>query len=328
MIRILVLLLLSQLAYSQILVTGKVVDTHKRPIPYVNIGILNSTVGTISNEDGSFSLSVPTDHQSDSLLFSALGYERKYLAVAEASESNVVTLAEHVIYLNEVEVNTNRESNKYFEFGNSRSRGGVLETDTISAGAALAIMINEKANPAFSFPVYLNRAQIRIFRNNLPSFKIRVRFYEVDSVTSQPGKDLLQQSIVLESEMRNGWLEFDLSKLNFAVRGPFFMAFERIVTKEDRELIARSYQKFIKENPKKLAIDTVIVEGKKEVRQTLKGAGIDLPGTFIAISVTAKDQEKFVCYSRDTSFDAWKKSRGILTATVTLSNQPTSSPNK
>lgn len=328
MIRTLIFLLTSQFVYSQVLVQGNVVDTNKRPIPYVNIGILNSTVGTISNDDGSFSLDVPTDHQSDSLLFSALGYERKYLPVADARQSNhVVTLAEHVVYLNEVEVKTKGEANKYFEVGNARSRGGVLETDTISAGAALAILINENTNPDFSFPVYLNKAQIRIFRNNLPAFKMRVRFYEVDTVTNQPGNDLLQQSIVMESQMRNGWLEFDLAALDFVVRGPFFMGFERIVTKEDRELIAHSYQQFVKENPKKLVIDTVLVDGKKEVRQMLKGSGVDLPGTFIAISTTVKDQEKFVCYSRDTSFDVWKRSNGILTATVTLSNQP-SSPNK
>ncbi len=329
MIRTLIFLLVSQLANSQILIQGKVVDTNNRPIPYVNIGILNSTVGTISNEDGSFAVSIPVRHQPDSILFSALGYVSKRFAVADAKQNSLlVSLSEHTIYLNDVEVKTKGESNKYFEFGNDRSRGGVLETDTISAGAALAILINQNANPEFSFPVYLNKAQIRIFRNNLPSFKMRVRFYEVDPITNQPGKDLLQQSIVLESEMRNGWLEFDLSKLNFVVRNPFFMGFERIVTREDRELIASSYQKFIKENPKKLAIDTVIVDGKKEVRQILKGGGIDLPGTFIAISTTAKDQEEFVCYTRDTSFDLWKRSRGILTATVMLSNQPTSNPNK
>jgi hypothetical protein len=329
MIRIILFLLISHFTYSQILVQGKVVDTNNRPIPYVNIGILNSTFGTISNEDGSFSISIPAHYKSDSILFSALGYSRKHVSVTDAQQINFkVSLSDHVVYLDEVEVNTKRESNKYFEFGNSHSRGGVLETDTLTAGAALAVLINENTNPDFSFPVYLNKAQIRIFRNNLPSFKMRVRFYEVDTVTNQPGNDLLQQSIVMESEMRNGWLEFDLSKLNFIVRGPFFMGFERIITKEDRELIASSYQKFIKENPKKLKTDTVFVDGKKEVRYILKGAGLDLPGTFIAISTNPKDQEKFVCYSRGTSFDPWKRSRGILTATITLSNQPTSSPNK
>jgi len=322
MIRILLFLLVSPFAYAQVLVEGKVLDLHNQPIPYVNIGILNSSVGTISNEDGSFTLNIPAHHQFDSLIFSALGYTSQRYAVAAASQRNFnVLLSEHVTYLNEVEINTTRELNKHYEVGNSRFRGGVLETDTLTAGAALAILI-DNTNSDLEFPVYLQKAQIRIFRNNLPAFKMRVRFYKVDPVTMQPGEDLLQQSIVMESNIRNGWLEFDLSALNFVVQGSFFMGFERIVTKTDRELIASSYQEFIHKNPKKLVIDTVMVDGKKEVRQMLKGVGIDLPGTFIAVSAAAKEQEKFICYSRDTSFDSWKRSRGILTATVTLSNQP------
>jgi hypothetical protein len=311
-IRIILFLLISHFTYSQILVQGKVVDTNNRPIPYVNIGILNSTFGTISNEDGSFSISIPDHYKSDSILFSALGYSRKHVSVTDAQQINFkVFLSDHVVYLEEVVVNTHRESNKYFEFGNSRSQGGSLNTDTLNAGAAFAILIDPKAvDSDFSFPVYLERAKIRILRNNLPTFKIRVRLYGVDTITNQPSEDLLHQSIVLESEIRNGWLEFDLSQLNFIVQDPFFLGFERLLTKADREFIATSFKKFINENPKKL-----------------KGA-IDLPGTIIADSNTPEARKKFVCYSRNTSFDLWKQSMRILTATVTLSNQPTSYPNK
>jgi hypothetical protein len=94
MIRIILFLLISHLAHSQILVQGKVMDTNNRPIPYVNIGILNSTFGTISNEDGSFAMRIPVSHQFDSVLFSALGYVSKSYAVADAlQKSLVVSLA-------------------------------------------------------------------------------------------------------------------------------------------------------------------------------------------------------------------------------------------
>jgi len=49
-----------------------------------------------------------------------------------------------------------------------------------------------------------------------------------------------------------------------------------------------------------------------------KRGGIDLPGTFIAVS---HSWQKFTSYVRETSFGEWKKVRGIPTATVTLSNQ-------
>src|SRR5688572_6268440 len=72
--------LITTCGFSQI-VEGKVVEhSTKSPIGYVNIGILNSPIGTISNEDGTFSIRIPPAHGGDSLTFSMLGYERLVMA--------------------------------------------------------------------------------------------------------------------------------------------------------------------------------------------------------------------------------------------------------
>jgi hypothetical protein len=186
----------------------------------------------------------------------------------------------------------------------------------------MALLIENKNSVPkdFRFPLYLEKVSLRIFRNNLPSFKIRIRIYSIDKANNQPSEDLLRKSIVLESSIKKGWLTFDLSEMKLLVAEPFFIAFERILTKADRELISSSYQQFIYNHPNKLVIDTIIFEGSKVVRQKLKGGGIDLPGTFIGIA--SGKSGNFTCYSRKTSFDTWKKVRGIITATVTLSNQP------
>jgi hypothetical protein len=67
-----------------------------------------------------------------------------------------------------------------------------------------------------------------------------------------------------------------------------------------------------------------VFNGNKEPRVTIKGGGIDLPGTFIAISKS----DEHTCYVRETSFASWKKVRGIVTAYVTLSNQVGPKPGK
>jgi hypothetical protein len=118
--------------------------------------------------------------------------------------------------------------------------------------------------------------------------------------------------------MRNGWLDLDLSGLNFVAQNPFYLTFEQLTTKEDRTAIVNGYRNFIKEHPDRVKYDTVVFEGKKVVRQVFKRGGIDIPGTFIAISPS---WERFTCYVRETSFGEWKKVRGIVTATVTLSTQ-------
>ena len=55
--------------FSQIVLSGKVArEDDKPPISFVNIGILDSDVGSISEADGSFSISIPTKHQKTDLV--------------------------------------------------------------------------------------------------------------------------------------------------------------------------------------------------------------------------------------------------------------------
>lgn len=314
-----------QFSYSQSIIKGKVLDqSTKKPIAYANIGIVNTSVGTISNDDGTFSLKLPEQNKNDSVLFSAIGYGRKNISTQSLVASDLTILMEEKIFrLNEVTIPSNREKNKHFELGNSSCKGGVLETDTTYSGSSIALLIENK-NPYHEdliFPVYLEHARIRIYRNNLLSFKLRLRLYSWDSLTNQPGEDLLAKSVVVESGMRNGWLEFDLSSFEIIISKPFFIVFERILTETDRIDIAKGYRDFKRNNPDKVKVDTVLFEGKKVVREVFKRGGIDLPGTFIGIGASESEREKHSCFVRKTSFDKWEKVRGILTATVILTNQ-------
>ena len=56
---------------------------------YTNIGIVNTGIGTISNEDGTFSLQVPEQNSNDTLLFSAIGFRKRHFPIQ--SIMNAVT---------------------------------------------------------------------------------------------------------------------------------------------------------------------------------------------------------------------------------------------
>ena len=317
--------LISNLSIGQSPITGKILElSHKKPIAYANIGIANTQIGTISNEDGSFALQVPALNANDTLRISAIGFGKRNVLLRNINHSLTLYLKEQIIQLDEVTITSSKEKNKFFELGNKKVSGGVLETD---AGSSIALLIENK-NPErkdFSFPVYLQKARVRILRNNLPSFKLRIRLYSVDSLTRAPATDLLNQSLVVESTMRNGWLEFDLAPLKYIVTKPFYLAIERILTASDRAKISNGYQEFIRKHPSRLKIDTIIVDGKKQVRQRLGWSGIDLPGTFIGISNNSSVQKNLSSYSRNTSFAPWGKMRGSLSATLTVSTQPSNS---
>ncbi len=321
------ILFILQASYSQVTIEGKVLEQiSAKPIPYANIGILKSNVGTISNENGSFSLVIPQNKINDTLLFSALGFGKRSIVIQHllSKKEIVIKLPEKATILNEVVVHEKVEKNKTFELGNIECKGGVVEFDTAYAGRSNSLLIeNNRAQfqKDLQFPVYLEKASLRIFRNNLKKFKIRLRLNEVDSITGAPGKDLLQQNVVVESSIKSGWVEFDLSKLNIIVTKPFFLTFEKIHDLADRTAIANGYRDLLQKNPTKVKTDTVVIDGKKEVRQILKGSGLDVPGVFVGIGVSKSVKENFTCYVRETSFSNWNKVRGIVTATVVLSNQ-------
>jgi hypothetical protein len=102
---------------GQKIIQGKVLaQNNKTAIAYANIGILNSNVGSISNEDGSFSISVPTYYFNDTLLFAALGHTTRRIPVSliNTDQSLTVLLAEKVIQLESVTVTAKREKKKNF----------------------------------------------------------------------------------------------------------------------------------------------------------------------------------------------------------------------
>ena len=322
-----VILLISLNTFGQQTIKGRILNsTTQEPIQYANIGLKKSNVGTISNPDGSFSLHIPANLLSDTLSVSSIGFGNRILSINYLLQrkSSVIYLNEKIVALSPVIVSTKKERLKIFELGNAGFNGGVLEADTLYAGRSVSLLIdNKEANikKGFTFPAFIEKARLRIFRNNLRSFKFRVRLNEVDDLTGHPGQDILAKSIVVESTMRKGWLEFDLANLNIEIDKPFFLTFEQLLDVTDRTLIKNDYDKFRFEHPNKIKFDTVEVDGRKEVRETFIG-GIDLAGTFIGISNSKSARQQYTCYVRETSFGEWKKVYGIVSATVTLSNYP------
>lgn len=309
--------MLAQVAMGQ-QIAGKVLNRKtNEPIAYVNIGIVGTPYGTISDPDGSFQLTVPASHESDSIIFSALGFTRvRFTFASFGAQPKTVLLDEVSTQLREIIISKNPP--RRFELGNDAFNGGVLETDTAYAGAATALLINPGLNATkkgFSFPAYVDKAKLRIMKNNLAVMKFRVRLNEV-SPNGTPGRDLLQESIVVASEARRGWLEFDLASTAVVVDKPFFVTFEQILDRTDRASIASGFHAFMIEHPDKLRTDTVVVNGQKEVRQMIGAIGLDLPGTFVSISRKEKVSDRSVSYQRDTSFSEWKKVNGIITAVV------------
>jgi len=70
---------------GQLKITGTVLNQDHQPLAYVNIGIREQNIGTISDKKGAFRLTIPPGHLQDSLSFSSVGFKVKTLALATLS---------------------------------------------------------------------------------------------------------------------------------------------------------------------------------------------------------------------------------------------------
>ncbi len=71
-------------------ISGKVTDEENEPLPGVNVLVKNTTIGTVTNVDGNYRLSVPDDAQT--LVFSSVGYTSEEIAIGNQSVINVSML--------------------------------------------------------------------------------------------------------------------------------------------------------------------------------------------------------------------------------------------
>ena len=109
--RLLIILILTcflraGVAQELVVLEGKVSDAKTlQALPFSQISLIRSTVGTISNEDGRFRLVIPDSGYPDTLLISFLGYETQRVPIASFNTKVLeISLTPTAFDLKEVEI--------------------------------------------------------------------------------------------------------------------------------------------------------------------------------------------------------------------------------
>lgn len=305
-------------ALAQTTLTGTLTDAQTgEAIAFANIGIPGTGAGTLSNPDGSYELHIPAAQSGQPIHYSALGYQPLTLPVQQAG---TVRLQPRPIMLDPVILTAKREKHKTQEFGNGKSLllYGHLFLDTLTAGSAMALLIDKREVPDLTF---VESVSLHIARNKFPTFKVRLRFLAVDSTNhNKPGQDLTQEQIIATSSISKGWLDFPIPPALRITNQAFYLVCEWILDAQDRKEVSRAYDAYMAEFPAQVSYDTVLVAGEKVVIPMVPKM---VAGTVFGSSKSAKDLREQQCYYRNHSFGDWKRSSGILSAKITMSNQPT-----
>ncbi|MEP5430048.1 MAG: carboxypeptidase-like regulatory domain-containing protein [Flavobacteriaceae bacterium] len=91
-------------ASAQITISGKVIDEHGDPLPFVHLRVENTNLGTISNENGLFRLVLRKDIEKNDIVISSVGYKTKKIYLKEGNHTIILT--SNVTELEEVTVIT------------------------------------------------------------------------------------------------------------------------------------------------------------------------------------------------------------------------------
>lgn len=204
----------------------RVVETFSQnPIKYASIGVLETNIGTISDDFGEFELSIPEGVDTDVMVqFSSIGYESKRMSLRDLMKKNEnINLNKVVIDIPEITVsaNTFRKNKK---FGNTTdSKKIVFYFQSNKLGTELACLIRLKRKKVFIKTINFN-----IAKNEYKRLIFRVNLYE--NRNGLPGRQINKEEILIETDIKSGMVTQDISHKNLLVEDDFFMGLEWVET--------------------------------------------------------------------------------------------------
>ena len=224
------LLLLAQLALGQNArrFDGRVSDEKGAPLPYVNIGIVGTALGTVSGPDGLFTLFLPDGIPGeDTLRFSMLGHESRSFSLTDfpkQAEGGAVVLPAAAIALREVVVRPRFLRQKQL----GMERPGTKRSVNFAIGDRPNQNLGAEVGRKFNLPkgpVQLDRFRFFIAHNNFDTVRLRVNIYSL--AKGRPGDNLAPRNIIVElTKGQKGWVDVDLSPYSLVVEEDVVLAVE------------------------------------------------------------------------------------------------------
>ncbi len=169
-----ILLLFASAVYAQQIITGRVTDMDGQPIPYVNVLLSGTQIGSTTDENGNYAIEVP--NRNAVLEFSVLGYQTETFAILNKSIINV-QLTDAQEQLEEVVLTAlglKRETKELGYVVQSLDAQSVTEVKAVNfldnlAGKLAGVTINQGATGVGSSSKITIRGEAS-FSNNNPLF--------------------------------------------------------------------------------------------------------------------------------------------------------------
>ena len=177
-----ILFLLTASVFAQKTVTGKVIDSGKRPASGATISVKGTTIATTSTTTGDFSIVVPKGRNT--LIVSYVGFEDKQVDVSNATNVSV-SMSETNSALNEIVV-TGYTAQKKKEITGAVSVVNVKDMKSVPSGTAEQMLQGQAAGVTIIGSGSPGEAS-NVFVRGITSFGNSTPLVIVDGVQSAPG---------------------------------------------------------------------------------------------------------------------------------------------
>ncbi len=203
-------------------IKGVVVDENDQPISYVNIAVENENIGTSSEENGTFTITVS---ETKNLVFSALGYEKKTVGAKQVQKVILNTIA---LKLDEVTVAPKRFETRELEIGK-------VKNETYQA------FDNGPKIDAKFFPYYSKYKKTKYIKqvsiltdSEIENASVKIHFYGVNS-DGFPGDELLSKDFVVSVKKGVKKTFFDVTELNLRMpKTGVFIGYEKLIIEKNK----------------------------------------------------------------------------------------------
>mgnify|MGYP001585696487 CR=1 FL=1 len=223
---LLVLILNYVSGFGQTELIGQVIDAlTEEPIPYVNIGLMDENIGTVSDEQGYFQLEIdPLQYSQSNLRFSMIGFESKTYVLQEylQKELLIIPLTEESTELEEVVVSTKRTQFETKILGNKTTTKFIYAAFTTNKlGNEMGFVVRQRKRP-----MILKKFNISLVENDYGLIRFRLNFYSVEN--GLPTSTLLKENIIIETDATSGIVSKDLAPYEIVIDEDFFVSIEWI----------------------------------------------------------------------------------------------------
>ncbi|PVY39750.1 alpha/beta fold hydrolase [Pontibacter virosus] len=189
------------------------------PVPYATVGIKGKSLGTVADENGRFSFTIPATAVSDEeeVIVSCVGYKSVGTTVAAFRQGHqLISLPPAQIKLNEVTVKARKVKTKTFgRTGNSTMMVSNMYTENNLVSDELAKEQGTILN--LDEEVLLRDFNMYVVFNRFKYVRFRLNLYSVKD--GLPDQSLLKEDIRFDVTEKKGWVKVDLSKYHIFLEG-------------------------------------------------------------------------------------------------------------